>query len=1583
MPPKAKNKNEASALSGFQDVFFRHELQEDLAGWKPADLSVVADSIGEWARVRATGETKIRVFNPEQKKHGWHIPHTVIQIVGDDMPFIVDSVSAALIYQGLTIDVMFHPVLHVVRDKAGQMLKATEGAKAEGIAESYMHLQLEQMMTSDACRKLETTLQDTLRDVQAATSDWRAMLAKMEQVIDKTESLTHGLEADDVRESADFLRYLKANNFTLLGYRECRFSGGPKKMQSIAVTGSELGVMRNKSLQRFGLGDNMPEVVALDASPWPVMVSKLIDHPATVHRRVPMDAIAIKIVGKNGQLEGMHIFVGLFTSSTYSCRTGEVPIIRLKVSKTIASSGFTKNSHDYKALEHILEKMPRDELFQLTMAELKSMALGIMRLQERQHIALFTRMDSFRRYCSCLIYVPRDRYNTKFREGAGKVLEKALNGRVVNYFTTLDDSPLARLLLTVRLDEGHGEGFNHDAAEHKLIELGREWDERLKHVLTDIFGKIRGTELAFTYGRAFSSGYHESMDVKNAIHDIRHLEEMMKKREKIRVDFYRLSSAQPGEFRLKVYHEASPVPLSDILPVLENIGLQALSEMPYEVTPHDHDGVIWIHDFTMKGPADISLAAVKANVEETFLQVWRGESENDGLNQLALKANLSWREITVFRTYSGFMRQARFPFSRQYVEQVLSLYPHITGELINLFKMLHDPAGDPAKAKKAGGVIDGLLHKVEKLDHDRILRSFRLLIEKTLRTSYFQTDENGQPKSCLAVKLDSKNISDLPLPRPHVEIFVYSPRVEAVHLRGGEIARGGIRWSDRHDDFRTEVLGLMKSQMVKNTVIVPVGAKGGFIVKQPPKTGGREAWQQEGIACYKIMVQALLDITDNNVKGKVVRPKNVVCHDGPDPYLVVAADKGTATFSDIANGLSLKAGFWMGDAFASGGGTGYDHKGIAITARGGWESVKRHFREMGKDTQKEPFTLVGVGDMAGDVFGNAMLLSRHMRLLGAFNHVHIFCDPDPDTEKSFAERERLFKARGGWDAYDKSKISAGGAVFERSAKTLKLSPQIRKCFGISSEQVTPDELMRAILKAEVELIWFGGIGTFVKSSKQSHADADDKSNDALRVDARDIKAKVIGEGANLGMTQSARIEFAEKGGRLNTDFIDNSGGVDCSDHEVNIKILLSDVVSRGKLSVDQRNKLLRQMTDDVAELVLKDNYQQAQSLSLQKFRAKDTLGLHTVLIRTMEKEGLINRQLEGLPDEETMARLAREGRGLTRPELSILTAYAKMDIYKKLLASNVPDDPALEYLLFDYFPKALHKFASEIKAHKLRREIITTQLANILVNRMGPVFVQSRMAKTGAGGAEVARAFAIVLRAYGLQGMWSAIENLDNKVAGDAQIRALYEISQVVKRAVTWLLRFGGENMDTAAVTEVFAAGIETLKKSTAQILPPDVKGTLAGDGQKLVAQGMPQKLAEDIVVMKLLSSASDIIDISRRIKGDLKATAVAYFMAGDKLHLNWLRQQTSALIPDDDWQARVIGGLTDDFYAQQAALAAAMMRPGRKAKGGAEGWFGQHADIVAKISAIAGELKSQPKVSLEMLVMAGQRIGQLLHQAG
>jgi len=1575
----------------FAEKFYQQIPSEDLLDWDAKDLSAIASTLFDGGNKRKQGETILRIYTPTVKKNGWGKGRTVIEIINDDMPFLIDSIAAELAHYDLSLEVLFHPIIKLCRDEKKyeiQEIHVDDVVPSHALIESYIHIQLEEELPESVCQHLNKRLTTIINDVKKATFDWRPMLAQLKGVIQEMSHLPRNLDQDDVNEARSFMQYLHNNNFTFLGYRRDVFERNKKGgICTKTIQDSGLGILKG-GIPLNCEGDGFsPEAEALVNAKLPVLVGKLVDQYSTVHRRVPLDAVSIKIFDAKGNLAGQHLFLGLFTSLTYSCRTTEVPLIRQKVQETLTLAKFGHDSHDHKALEHILEKFPRDELFQVSVEDLVETSLGILRLHERQRTALFTRIDPMERYVSCLVYVPRDHFDSEYRKKAALILEKSLGGECSNFFTTLDDSPLARILFTIVLKPGSKPKIEKKEMERELIELGRGWYDSLKHYLVEGFGKEKGMELLHRYGRSFSASYEAAILPHQAIHDIRHIEDLLSG-DPIKVDMYKLNEEARHELRMKVYHKGAPVPLSDILPVLENMGLRCISENPFEVEPSDHHEHFWIHNFAVEMPdiEDFDLAEVKQEFEKAFTQVWFNNAENDGLNELILRAGLTWHEVVILRSYTNFLRQAKYPFSRHYIEQTLSWHPSISKRIVRLFKVLHDPFDQKdteRRAKKISKEINSRLQKVEQLDQDRILRSFKSLVEHTLRTNYFQKEADGSPKPWLSMKFDSKNINELPLPRPAFEIFVYSTRLEAVHLRGGKIARGGLRWSDRHDDFRTEVLGLMKSQMVKNSVIVPVGSKGGFIVKNPPKTGGREAFMAEGIACYKMFIQAMLEITDNNVGNKIVRPKDVVCYDEEDPYLVVAADKGTATFSDFANELSLKAGFWLGDAFASGGSSGYDHKVMGITAKGGWESVKRHFRELGKDIQSEDFTVMGVGDMGGDVFGNGMLLSKHIRLIGTFNHLHIFCDPNPDAALSFKERLRLFKSRGGWDQYDIKKMSKGARIFERSAKKIKLTPEIKKVFGLDKLEVTPNELMRAMLLSKAELLWFGGIGTYIKSSKESNADADDKNNDALRVDARDLKSKVIGEGANLGCTQLGRIQFARRGGKNNTDFIDNSAGVDCSDHEVNIKILLSDVMSKSDMDFKARDKLLAKMTESVSELVLWDNYQQTQAISFSLSRGPGLLPRYAGFIRELEREGYMERSLEGLPDEETIQQMLQEKRGLSRPELSVLLSYAKIAFYNDLLVSDIPDEEGSQSWLFDYFPKDLLQFEDEIKNHKLKREIIATSIANSLTNRMGPVFVSTRMDKTGAKADEVVRAFMIVMQAFDLAKVWEKIETLDNKVPVDVQLDAMRVIFELIKWSVTWLLRRRKDSLAIADNVIQMGDAVKDIKKCLKRAVPADIREGMDQMKVDFIERGMPDKLAETISLSPVLVSACDIIDIHGHCQSDIKAITKAYFEVGAALRLDWLREKARNLAIENHWEARVLGSFKDDLYSYQASITLGVINEiGCPVNSNADivvEWAARHEEKINQFKTLLREIENAQNTDLAMLVLAGQHMGQLV----
>ena len=1503
---------------------------EDLFEDEPENLYGAALALMRFGATRRPGELKLRVYNPRVGEQGWHARHTIVELINDNMPFLVDSATMALNRLGLTVHLVIHPILTCTRDAAGNLVAMAAGGTDAGGAstESWMHIEVEERTDPAVLADIEAALRHALGDVRAAVEDWQAMRQRMMTVIDSVESRPAAVSEEEAKETAAFLRWAYDDHFTFLGYREMLFQKNGRQMSIALREGSGLGVLRSPEVLVFeGLRHrrDLPALVnALIRQPGLLTVVKA-NLRSTVHRPVHLDVIALKTYAPDGTVAGEHMFVGLFTSVAYSTSPRRIPYLRHKVEAVARRSGYDPRSHSGKALLHVLETFPRDELLQASETELLEIATGIVQLQERQRIALFLRRDSFERFVSAFVYIPRERYNRPLREAFEAILARAFEGRISAVYTQFGDDPLGRIHFIVSTTPGAVPDVDLRELERQLREAGRSWEDRLQAALIEAQGEERGNALRRRYATAFPTAYRETFNAQTAVNDIGLIEAALDSGG-LEVNLYRPIEAREHELRFKIYKVGDPVPLSDALPMLENMGLRAIGEYPYELAVEGT--AVQLHDFWLEtqdaGPVDI--AAVRAAFHDAFERLWRSEIENDGFNRLVLSGGLRWRQVVVLRAFSRFLRQAGIPFSLAYMEETLSRNAALARAVVELFECRFDPAfgGDRTAAEaSAAERIATLLDAVANLDEDRILRRFVNLVQAMLRTNYFQAEPLGMPKPTIAFKFDSRAIEDLPLPRPWREIFVYSPRMEGVHLRFGPVARGGIRWSDRREDFRTEILGLVKAQQVKNGVIVPVGAKGGFVLKQPPAPGDREAMQAEGVACYHILIRALLDITDNLDGETVVPPPQVVRRDGDDPYLVVAADKGTATFSDYANALAVEAGFWLGDAFASGGSAGYDHKKIGITARGAWESVKRHFREMGRNIQREDFTVVGVGDMSGDVFGNGMLLSPHIRLLGAFNHLHIFVDPDPDPAASLAERRRLFElARGSWDGYDPALISKGGGVFDRRAKSLALSPEIRALFGIEAEHVPPSELMRAMLAAPVDLLWFGGIGTYVKAAAESHADVGDRANDALRLDAEALRCKVVGEGANLGVTQRARVAFARRGGRINTDFIDNSAGVDCSDHEVNIKIALGEPVQRGDMTVKQRDRLLERMTEEVASLVLRDNYQQALALSVKEAQATRELDRHQRFMRGLERAGHLNRSIEFLPDDEEIDRRAAIRQGLTRPELAVLLAYAKIVTFDALLAGSLPDDPLLGEDLLRYFPQPLCRdHAEAIGRHRLRREIIATSVTNSMINRAGPTFIGDMQDATGCTAEEVTRAYLITRDSFALRALWSEIEALDDVVAAAVQVEMLGDTVRLLERASLWLLRNGDRPLDIARYVEGCGPAIADLAEALPRLLPASAAAPVAEAAAAFERRGVPAPLALRVAQLPVMGAAPDIVRIADAARRPVAQTAAVYFDLGSRFGIDALRAGALAIEPQSGWHRRALAAIVDDLNGHQSAL--------------------------------------------------------------
>lgn len=1590
---KALPKTATAQFKDFVKVYLAGVPKEELAEVRPASVVSMMQGIWDLAKKRGEDATLIEARTVEGDEKGWLNERTRIFVVSTDRAFIIDSVTSELNRRNLVIRTLFHPVVSVARDARGN-IEQVAARDGRGTNESWLVIDVQGAIGATQCRLIEQDLSRVMQDVMLSTRDWQPMRKALQGCISDMGAgriAQSRKDAIPVSEYIDFLQYMHDNNFTLLGYREYAFREAGGEVSSQITQGRSLGLLSDERQPVYINKSSipMPQDLQRMRMQAPLVSVYKVNRKSSVHRSVPLDAVTVKVTDKKGAVIGEKMFIGLFTSVTYSRSVTDVPLIRAKVRAVINDSRFARDSHDFRALAHILEKYPRDEVLQMSVEQLGHHASGILRLQDRPHVAMYPRVDDFRRYISCLVYVPRDRYETNLRLTIQKILEKELDGKCDNFYTTLDDSPLARVMYVIATDQRISRKYDFDAIEAKILSASRTWSERLRHTLMETTAdERRAIELALGYDTAFPVSYQDYFTPEEAVADIAKIEESFA-HNRIALE---LGAGDDGLVVLKLFHPHKSAALSDVLPILENMGFRVEAEFPFELTPQEGARTIWIHDLhlrprTAQSAAD--LAAIKSNAEAAIMAVWYGHAENDPLNTLVMTAGLDWRDVVILRAFTKYMQQARVPYTPAYIMKALTDHPMLAAALVGLFHASHDPVLPDAKRnlKQWEKAIAVGLEAVSVLDQDRIIRFIKTLVDATLRTNFYQRDAAGMPKPVLSLKLDSAVVASLPDPRPWREIFVYSPRMEGIHLRGGKIARGGIRWSDRPEDFRTEILGLMQAQMVKNAVIVPEGAKGGFILKKLPEGASREATQAEGIECYRMLVRGMLDITDNLKGDKVIPPVNVVRHDGDDPYLVVAADKGTATFSDIANALSADYGFWLGDAFASGGSAGYDHKKVGITARGAWECIKRHFRELGTDIQSEPFDVIGIGDMAGDVFGNGMLLSKKIRLVGAFNHMHIFCDPNPDIDATWKERKRLFDAVKGWGDYDQKLLSKGGRIYLRSEKSLTLTPEIRARFGITAEKITPAELMNAMLKASCDLLYFGGIGTYIKGGNQTHADAGDRANDACRVDASEVNARVVGEGANLAVTRRARVEMGLRGIKLNADFVDNSGGVDCSDHEVNIKILLQDLTGGSKpvLNLKQRNTLLEGMTDEVAALVLRDNHQQSQAISLAELDAAECLPAHARFIELMEQKDKLKRSVEGLPSAAEIETRLRDHKGLTRSELATIVSLAKLRITKALLAGKLPDDPLAEDWLMHYFPAPLRsKYPKYIARHRLRREIIAAQMTASIVNRLGPTFIMTVEEKRGADVDSIARASFLAREAYDLRPLWHGLEALDGKVSAQAQLKAMKQIARLIEATTLWCLRYGHDMLSSKSLAETsrtMAACIKIIQKALPQALPDSRKQRIDDHVAAARESGLPQDLALALAQLGPLRSAPDIIRISNGNQKQIPVTATVFFHLGDDLHFDWLRHQGRMLSGSSFWQSEAIDGVIGQLYATQADLTRRVLAETDSRKDALARlavWKKDNADAVQQFETTLSDMRRLPQLDLAMLTLAEQRLRQL-----
>ncbi|ATC86408.1 glutamate dehydrogenase [Pseudoalteromonas arctica A 37-1-2] len=1500
--------------------------KEDLANRNDSDLYGAALSLWNSLEKNTTDDAVIRVFNPEVAKDGWQSSHTIVEIITKDMPFLVDSVRMAMTRENIASHLLLHCPLKIKRDENAKIsgLSNLKAEQESSSTKTVFFIEIDRQTDSSVIESFKKELESVLVDVSVAVDDWQPIRKKLIAVTKELPKRHHNKTTEEVSETTEFLDWLAKDNFTLMGYREYELSPVQGDYQLKGKMESSLGLMKNSTEEHTRLLSELPEVARQEARSSNLLILTKTNSVSRVHRPAYIDYVGIKRFDDEGNVIGEDRFIGLFSSSFYNNSATDVPVLKSKINRIMEMCDFAKGTHAYKAVLNILETYPRDELVQARESELLEVAMGVLQVQERDMCRLFVRKDAYGRFLSCMVYVPRERYNTALRRETQDILANAFNSDDKVEFTTyFSESTLARTHYTVRVTDNKIE-YNVKDIENNLVEAARTWEDKLQSALLESAGEARGNDLNRKYCNAFARSYKDEVLPSAAVVDIEKLE-LLSDENKLEMLFYRpQEEANSNIVRLSLFHKDEPIHLSDVMPMLENFGLRVVGETPYSVKTSD-GRINWIMDFSMlidsKGMADFD--KISARFRAALTNVWGNRLENDGFNRLVLMGGLTGREASILRAYAKYMRQIGVTFSQSYIESTFANYPNIAAQIVNLFAKKFS-VKSPASAKtleKLSTQIYLELENVANLDDDRIIRLYVDMIVATLRTNYFQKDDAGQFKSYVSFKIQPSLIPDVPLPLPAFEIFVYSPRVEGVHLRYGKVARGGLRWSDRREDFRTEVLGLVKAQQVKNTVIVPVGSKGGFVCKQLPSE--REAFIKEGQECYKIFIRGLLDITDNIERGEVVPARDVVRHDEDDAYLVVAADKGTATFSDIANGIANEYNFWLGDAFASGGSVGYDHKKMGITAKGAWESVKRHFREMDIDCQTTDFTVVAIGDMAGDVFGNGMLLSKHIRLQVAFNHMHIFVDPNPDAATSYPERERLFNMpRSSWEDYNKELISAGGGVFSRAAKSITLSPEMKKMLGTKKASMTPNELIKASLMMEFDLLWNGGIGTYIKNSKETDADVGDRANDALRINGRDLGAKIIGEGGNLGATQLGRVEFAAKGGRVNTDFIDNVGGVACSDNEVNIKILLNGLVAEGDLTRKQRDELLYSMTDEVSELVLKDCYRQTHTISITQSKGTSTLKEKIRFIHALEKDGKLNRAIEFIPSDEELAERAAAGKDLTRPELSVLVSYAKMVLKESLVSDEITENPYYRQLLVKSFPRPLReKFNDAMNNHPLRKEIIATKLANSIVNDMGLNFMVRMHEETGANEAEIAMCYSIASEIFEMRDTWSSISALDNKIPAAVQTEMLYQLRRTVRRTTRWFLRHRNKSQTIEQGIEFFAPTFKDLSDNLNTYMIEKENDRIVIEANKLIDAGVPVDIAKRIVSLSSLFSVMDLAEVANNSGKSISMVSNTYFKLGARMGLHWFLEQITKQPVANHWQALARSSYREELDWQQRTL--------------------------------------------------------------
>ncbi|MCL5260717.1 MAG: NAD-glutamate dehydrogenase [Gammaproteobacteria bacterium] len=1565
----------------FAEEFFEGVSEEDLAGRELEGLSGAVLSHWQLVYLREPKEQKIKIFNPNLKKDGWQSKNTVIEIIHDDMPFLVDSLQMLLNRLGLVVRLIIHlGGIKVKRDQEGKISEIfpIKSQIAAPIIEAPIYIEINRQTDSKTLNEIETKIASVLADVRAAVLDLTKMQQRVGEVCKYLDNAPLSINPDEAKEAKAFLEWLLANNFTFLAYRNYELVESNHKKVLHLIPNSSLGVLHKESEKQVdrNFADFPDQVQKLFLTKQPLIISKT-GTLSTVHRLFYTDSIEIKRFDSNGNLIGCHRFIGLYGSTVYYTSVRQIPWVRAKVSEILNRFGYPRNGYAAKNLLMILESLPRHDLLEGSVDQLYQTALGIYNLHGRHLTKFFVREDAYGRYISCLVYLPRDSFNTELRLKIQDLILEAYHGISSDFSVLFTPTVLARIHFTIRLNPKQFKKVDIAALEQSIIAISHTWQDDLRDKLIAQFGDTdEAIDLFNRYKSAFPAGYRESFSATQAVKDIKKIE-TLSSRNPLTMCFYNPKEKESAFVPLKLYSHAETIPLSEALPILENLGLKVIQEHAYKISPLQSEP-IWVNDFLLT--SSISSIVDKNLLPElfytAFAKTWFGEIENDGFNRLVLSAGVAWREVSFLRALAKYLRQMRFPFSQPYLETTLVANAKISKLLIDLFQQKFDPKkyikNNINKIKEIENDLKVLFEKVTSLDEDRILRQFFALINAMIRTNYYQM------KPCISFKFNCREIPELPLPRPLFEIFVYSPRFEGIHLRMAKVARGGLRWSDRREDFRTEILGLVKAQQVKNVVIVPSGAKGGFVLKKLPQGATREVTMEEGITCYKSFISSLLDITDNIVGGKIVPPKDTIRYDEDDPYLVVAADKGTAKFSNYANSISKEYNFWLRDAFASGGQTGYDHKAIGITARGAWESVKYNFSELGINTQTTDFTVIGIGDMLGDVFGNGMLLSQHIKMVGAFNHQHIFLDPNPDPKLSFAERVRMFKLmQSTWADYNKKLISVGGGIYERSLKTIPLSREVKKLLEINKDSASPDEVIHAMLKAKVDLLWNGGIGTYVKASNETHADVNDRSNDAVRVNGNELRCKVVGEGGNLGFTQLGRVEYALQGGLIITDFIDNSGGVDCSDHEVNIKILLNGIVDQKKMTEAERNVLLQKMTNEVADLVLYNNYRQARAISLNTAQSFANIDALITLINQWESTGKINRSLEFLPSNKSLEERKVQGIGFTRPEIAILIAYSKLILKAEVLQTNLLDDAYFNKYLGKLFPTLLvKKYAVEMSKHRLRREIIATQLINDLITNLGLVFIQQTKAETGADLSDIIRAYAVASEIFMLPDLVATIDSLESKgnnVSTKVQQQLFAMAQDLIGKAVRWLLLNQKLPLAVTEIVSKYAPAIAEISKNSAKLIHEESSVT-----KELFDAGVPKNIAERFAHLTALPLALNVVEVALTSKTNLFETAQICFSLAEKLDLFWFIQQIQKCRTSSRASLLAESALIQEIDAKLKLLAHLVLKLCKKIPKKSDAvalWLKEEHKFYQEWQEILTEIRSSNSIDFGVLYIAAKKL--------